>query len=642
MEFAKEEWYSIGKEGAGSYNVGLTGLGISTPPFEKQTRALRARIHEGVSNIELGFSAGGKGSLQGHNITPEMHSKQEREDMRQLAKINEVQLTTHANITNLGVSGFDNHEGFKDAVREKNLTEVKRAIDFAADVAGGGPVVFHLGEFQRPIHGIEKDERFEMYPKEKEEKSYPLVDSKTGRLIMAIKEDQEIYMPEYETDKDGKPVPKLNTEGEPITYDDLVTEEKKPLYRHAVHKEGEKKGNIIVNKKTYSDYYKEKMEELKKGNAKFKEELIPKMFYAEFMRADIEQNAGSADEYEVMYDETKRIADRLQKELTHVRELEKNMTKEEINKMKQELADRHGLGLEPFEELTPSEYLKRNIWELNKKMAYGMEIATAARKKIAQTEEDIKHIKPAEEEVLKKSADSLARLGLYAMDKEKKSKELGTYQKPLFVAPENLMPELYGGHPDEYKKIIQNARKEMAKMLVEKGTSKGKAEELASEHIKATFDIGHAHTWKKYFKGPDEEFNKWMIGKVKDLAKEGIIGHVHITDNFGYEDEHLGPGEGTAPIGAFVKEMRKSGYKGPMILEPGAQERSIDILRTAMRSFNSPIYRIDGASVSWADVEHGYFGKTRGPTYTVGAYAPDISLPTEHRTWTFWSGVPME
>jgi len=168
------------------------------------------------------------------------------------------------------------------------------------------------------------------------------------------------------------------------------------------------------------------------------------------------------------------------------------------------------------------------------------------------------------------------------------------------------------------------------------------AANIAKKHIKATFDIGHANTWKKFFKANpgenpdqvDKRFNKWLVGEVTKLTKDGIIGHVHITDNFGYYDEHVTPGEGSAPIKEFVKELKKSGYKGKMIIEPAHQD--YQAMTGAWRTLNSPIYRIDGSTQSWTDISGSYFGRTSSPGYLVGEYAPD---PKE---WTFWSETKLE
>ena len=79
-------------------DIGLSpeNIGISAPPFGDQLQGLKAKVFQGASKVELGFMGKGKGSMQGGNTTPEMFGKDERMDMRELAKINKIQLTTHA------------------------------------------------------------------------------------------------------------------------------------------------------------------------------------------------------------------------------------------------------------------------------------------------------------------------------------------------------------------------------------------------------------------------------------------------------------------------------------------------------------------------------------------------------------------
>ena len=249
-----------------------------------------------------------------------------------------------------------------------------------------------------------------------------------------------------------------------------------------------------------------------------------------------------------------------------------------------------------------------------------------------------------EEVGLERSARTLAEAGIYAMERSRDSKDnykLLT-EKPVFIAPENIFPETgYGGHPQELKELILKSREEMANMLHEKkNMPMDKAKQFAADHIKATFDIGHANTWKKYFKGTEEEFKKWLKEQVTDLNKAEIIGHVHISDNFGYYDEHVDPGQGNAPIKEFTELMKESGYKGSLIVEPGAQD--IRAWTSMLNAMKSPIYRIDGSSTSWTDIENSFVGQTYSPSYIVGEYAPDHSLMEEHKSWRFWSQTPIE
>src|SRR3989338_6836859 len=92
-------------------------IGVSTAPFGDQLQALKARIFQGASRAELGFMGRGKGSMQGGNTTPEMFGKDERMDIRELAKVNKIQLTTHASPNIGSLAGFQ-QDRFDDAVRE--------------------------------------------------------------------------------------------------------------------------------------------------------------------------------------------------------------------------------------------------------------------------------------------------------------------------------------------------------------------------------------------------------------------------------------------------------------------------------------------------------------------------------------------
>jgi sugar phosphate isomerase/epimerase len=76
---------------------------------------------------------------------------------------------------------------------------------------------------------------------------------------------------------------------------------------------------------------------------------------------------------------------------------------------------------------------------------------------------------------------------------------------------------------------------------------------LVSDKIKFCLDIGHANTHE----GP--------LAYVEKLS-EKIIG-VHFHDNRGRHDEHLDVGKGTAPWGALIEALAKTGFYGPYVSE---------------------------------------------------------------------------
>ena len=269
-------------------------------------------------------------------------------------------------------------------------------------------------------------------------------------------------------------------------------------------------------------------------------------------------------------------------------------------------------------------------------MHYARDVALSHQLRANQARQRLERAMPLEDYGLQKTADSVSELGMYAMDTTKDKK----LKKPLFVAPENIMIETgYGSHPEELKQVVLKSREAMSKKLVDnKGMSKGRADKLASQHIKATFDVGYANTWKKYFQGDDKEFKKWIMDKTKDLVKQGVMGHVHMSDNFGYEGEHGTLGQGNVPIKEFASELRKRGFKGTMIAEPAHNDYRA--LLGAWRALESPMYKIDSTSKTWTDVEHGYFGRTVSPNYITQTYLP--MMGTKAGDPSSWSETPME
>ena len=135
-----------------------------------------------------------------------------------------------------------------------------------------------------------------------------------------------------------------------------------------------------------------------------------------------------------------------------------------------------------------------------------------------------------------------------------------------------------------------------------------------------------------------------MLEKTEEMAKKQMIGSVHLTDNYGYQDDHLSPGEGNCPVKDMVGILKRHGFKGSLVVEPGA-DASTDLsdfhgLMKTWRLFGSPIYGSGiggppGRSRKWQDVQYGHFGQTQPPYFVFGGYSPS-------EDWTLWSGVPME
>jgi len=186
--------------------------------------------------------------------------------------------------------------------------------------------------------------------------------------------------------------------------------------------------------------------------------------------------------------------------------------------------------------------------------------------------------------------------------------------------------------------MVQEGRARMVDKLKDKGWGKERATEEAEKHIKATFDIGHANTWRRYFKGSDKEFQGWLMDKVKDLKKSNVLGHVHVSDNFGYYDEHVDPGQGTAPIKEAIEKLKGEGVD--FVVETGRQgERA---LLSAFKEFGSPIYGLrTGQFDPWDVVENSYFGRTSPPYFLVGEVTQQMGERVS-KDFSSWAGIPFE
>ena len=587
MRFTNDYWHSLDKETANRYSLNPNTIGISTPPFKDQLESLKTRIFQGASQVELGFTGRGKSSASQGSISPEQISQEEREQIRLLAKINKVELSTHNTVGVGTLSGFDaRRNSFDNEEREASLNELKRTVDFAADVTQGGPIVVHTGEFPRPIYKYEQ-EGFQGYPMEKEHAPVYLADPETGQ-VLSLRRDIKILEPVWKNkENEAARIPERD-ENNNIKFKERKYQEVEEEFKSEKAKAEQAGG-----------------QELEKFQKKYKDD--PGIyFYDMYAQREILQNKGEAERMMGWAEQAIR---------------EGNNTP---------AAQRQAANL-------------RNT---------GLSYAQRA----ADQENQLARIKPIQDYGVEKSADAMARGAIYAMKKQKETEEAENtkFKSPLFIAPENIFPENgYGSHPEELKNMIVKSREEMQRLLWDKEKNKptkdgselgvysyDDAVKSSQDHIKATFDIGHLNTWRKFFTGKPQEFNEWVGKQVETLAKEKIIGHAHITDNFGFYDEHVTPGEGNAPIAGFIKKLKENEFKGKIIVEPGHQD--VKAWTGAMRSFNSPIYRVDGRPVSWTEVEHSYFSKTRSPTYLVGETSPGVGLGEEYNDWRFWSRLPIE
>ncbi len=612
--------------------------------------AATGSIRRGASKIELATGLGGPSQPVG----AASYGEEARAALREMAIANQVEFTsihTPAQVGNL--SGLS-ERGFDDNLRKAHIDEIKKAVTFAADVAEGGAVVVHTGEFHRPIseQAWAKDKdgyKFLSYPEEPGRAIFPLVDIRTGEIIGGVRKSQVFRMPVYKkadkeyTDKEGNTV----KPGDWIDADDvLVNPAKLEDWRRRIP-EVDVKTLVVKTQKLYWD----DIEELKnRWKERFGWEGTTEELAFQLQVADQHASAiGSTLFHTKNYLEIAKMADDIKQQRESLEWSQKHATTEEAQR---NIKERLKLVME-------------NQEKLQHDLDYVYQGAAGASIQAESIIERIRNVKPAGDFAIEKSAESFAEAGIYAMQESAKTK------KPVFLAPENIFPEGYGSHPDEMMGLVEKAREKMVEFLtadrikdphrrIDSATgeiqmvqnpwktsiSREDAMNRAAKHIQMTLDTEHLGIWRKHFmplagearRETDKRFNKWWLDQVKKLADKDIIGHVHFLDAREGAHQHLPAGQGTLPLKEAIEYLKSKGYDGTIVSEGHSENARFGTARQltkAWEAIGSPVYKTRFGPVTWGQVSGAYYGMTQPPFYIVGGYSPS-------NEWKFWSEVPLE
>ena len=590
-----------------------------------------AEIKKGAATIELTAPGTGRGDQS--NPTFEYVDKGKQEELRTLAKVNKVNITTHSTPSAWGVAGFG-RDGFSKAHQEETLQEVKKAIDFSSSVADGGSVVVHTGEFPRTFTSEEisqGDYQFKQYKDEDKDAMIHLVNKKNGSIISSVKKDEYIYIPVQDMNTDGS-LKWLKGENNDDVVDD-ITHEKIPVYKIDSATQG-----IEIKQVKFVDFAKEKR--LADPQKYKSDDAVARDFFIQQMEARISHDLGQARQYETHYTHATRDREEIIKQLEWMKDLRKAIkTDDEWNDLKPKLlAQVHRFTRQPGSD-DPLEAMRLALVENEKEIAYGREISASGRRQALQQLEDYKkHVMPIKDYALGQSAKGYAELAMYAYDRSR------TTSKPITLTLENVYPQTYGSTADEIIKIIKDSRQEFARRLVdERKFSKEDAEKKAKDHIQMTFDTGHLNMWRKHFQQKDGEtpeqadvrYKKWYLGQVEKLADEGVIGHVHLADNFGYDDAHLVVGQGNVPIKEVMSILDKHGFKNKIAVEGGFNQGR-EGFHDVWSMMGSPIYGVGAGGPGWQTVHQDrHYGYAAPPMFITGGYAPG-------NDWKPWSETFLE
>ncbi|MCD6589893.1 hypothetical protein J7K74_01755, partial [Candidatus Woesearchaeota archaeon] len=398
-------------------------IGISANPFAHPIQALQERLRQGASKVEFTFFGAGKGNKQ--SFTPESLGKVERRALKDLAKINEAEVTTHATVQVAGLAGF-NPEAyrFSDQYRNQALKEIAKAIDFAADATTGGAIVVHTSEFPRKIEEAEVSKegpRFLSFPlgmgvekpeeiKKELAKERPLyfVDKETGE-VKGFRLDQEISIPEVEEiiipgegGKEGKIEIQKWEEKENGVKVKVPKIKQVPLYE-LWEKAREKYGKEIRERKMTPEA----------ALVKYIQEDAIKAYEAEARRF-LNEMEETKERIELLKKERERLL-RLKEEYEK-RGLQKEWERETV------MIGREG-GLTPPKVMHRLEAVEKELERAINQLRWQDEYASSAAIRLRNIEKALKNIAPIKDYAIEKTADTLARAGIMAMEKTQQVKK---------------------------------------------------------------------------------------------------------------------------------------------------------------------------------------------------------------------------
>jgi sugar phosphate isomerase/epimerase len=586
----------------------LTGteIGTTMAPDTYPLQELQAKIRTGAAKLEMEFGGAGKSGFGGRGATPEILGKKEREEFRELANLNDVRVSTHATYGKQGLSGLT-QQGFSEEEAQKTLKEINKAIEFAATATQGGAVVFHAGEWQRPImdaglknpDNVPKEKRiFGEYEKEWEKAPIYLADEKTGQ-IQALNREMKFYFPEEEKDSSTG----------------------------MTHIKKGKDGQYIIKEYDFDgalDYIKKRHV----GDNELKNKTDAQILMYGLREQQLKEAEGQAFRFSVDLEDSKKA---LQKTIEH-RKIEEEIWDKTPEKDRWKLMEPDKFAQHRYPEHVPrKDMLAREEERLRMIITGNQSTVTSSLEQYERIKHEMERFKPIEEVGIQRTADTLAKAGIKAMQESNAHKK--ELKEDIYIAPENVFPDFYGSQAEEMIRIVEESRKEMARRLKEKGYSESEAKKKAETHIKATLDTGHLNTWRQHFKGSDKDFNKWYLDQVQKMVDKKILGHIHLTDNWGYDDEHLTPGQGNTPTKDVVKMLEDAGFKD-FIAEVGSFNANT-ILPDTLAELGSPVYALGRSSMPWGKLRHGHFGYAAPPNYIVGAYSPS-------NDFKLWSEVPLE
>ncbi len=563
-----------------SYKMNVKNIGLTTnPTTANQIKELGEKLRTGAMNVEVGTL----GEKEWETI-PKQHFK----ELRRMAKLAGAKVSIHAPI--IEPSGIDIRENgggeWDETKREMIEKKFEDVVDKAVEVDKDEnvPITIHAAN----IPGTE----FKIENGEKKIARMAVVDKETGQIKTFLSEDKRYYP------------------------------------------EGMKEGEI---EPVYQDPQK-KLETL--NLAEWDDSTSEALFQLENTDRIISETLPVVKEYQ-----------KIQKEAETNPEAYKKIDPEKIQLVEKRLvtayeylkeAERkaHNLFDKAWKLTDKNEEERKKLIEISKKYQEGLkEISSndlqAYSQQLSRLIVDLKKVQPEkyvrlEEFAVEKSSETFSNVALHAV------KKYG--EKAPIINIENLYSGIAFSSGEDVEKLVKETKKKFVEKAIKPtsegglGLSKSQAEAKADKFIGITFDVGHLNISRS--KGFSEED---LLKEAKRMAKH--VKHVHITDNFGYNDSHLSPGMGNVPIKKLLEVLEKEGDLESMrkIIEVGGIQQQFGYTPTKeiFSAFSSPVYSTPGTNIHW-DQTPGFwqdYNVGRGeflPPIHYGQFGAGFSqLPTE-------------
>src|SRR3989339_923285 len=201
--------YGIQPANKPDMNIGVQDIGMSVPMgiSAANVAGIYSKIRMGAGKLEIQFPGYRMGNRNAQ--TPEMLGEDQRQAIRELSMANEVKFNTHASFQLMGMMGRDERGNFSLYNATQDLFELKRAIDFQGDM-GGGSVVIHSGEFERPMTDMYLDDEtgrinlardpsgrllFKQAHTQELDAKFELMDERTSQKMETVQKDRLVAVP---------------------------------------------------------------------------------------------------------------------------------------------------------------------------------------------------------------------------------------------------------------------------------------------------------------------------------------------------------------------------------------------------------------------------------------------------------------